>query len=150
MRIAPKTAGAFAVGAFLFLLIFGVAWPGPGAWLLVFGLLFIAVGAAAWWLDGSTVPVQGAVAVGGRGAAALSMGRPGGTPFRGAGRTGDSLLLQLGLPGLDARGQWMLPDRVHVAVPAGITGLLALLIFLGGALGGGSAATPNVPAVQSH
>ena len=150
MRLAPKTAGAFAAGAFLFLLIFGVGWPGPGTWLLVFALLSVGAGAAAWWLDGSLVPSPGGVrSLQGRSAvAAVGVG----SPFAGRPRRRDrgAWLLALGLPTLDGRGRWLLPDQVHVAMVAGTIGLLALVIFLGGAVGGGGAsgAPAEVPAVQ--
>lgn len=146
MRIEPKTAGAISAGAFFFLLIFGVGWPGPGTWLLVFALMFIAVGAVAWWLDGAVIQeaAGGAVVAGA------------GSPFRGGGaRTmgsrsrHDSILLALGLPGPDGRGQWVLPRSVHVTLVAGAVGALAMLIFVGGALGGGgSTAAPATTAPQ--
>lgn len=146
MRIEPKTAGAFATGAFFFLLIFGLGWPGPGTWLLVFALLFIAAAVAAWWLDGAMVTGGGGVVMAG-----------GGGPFRassrrGAGRPGDSLLLSLGLPGPDGQGRWVLPDRVHVTAVAGMIGILAMIIFVGGAISGGGATTEpaTVPVVQSN
>ncbi len=143
MRIDPKTAAAYAVGASSFLLIFGVGWPGPGTWLLVFSLLLIAAGAAAWWLDGAMVaPSGGAGVLAGR-AAGSPFGAPS-RPGRGAGRRGDSLLLSLGLPGPDGNGRWVLPDRVHLTALAGAIGALALIIFIAGALSGGgdgSAAT---------
>lgn len=147
MRIEPKTAGAFATGAFFFLLIFGLGWPGPGTWLLVFALLFIAAAVAAWWLDGAMVTGGGGVVMAGGG----------GGPFRasnrrGAGRPGDSLLLSLGLPGPDGQGRWVLPDRVHVTAVAGMIGVLAMIIFVGGAInGGGATSEPDaVPVVQSN
>ena len=150
MRLDPKSAGAFAFGAFFFLLIFGVGWPGPGAWLLVFALLFMAAGAAAWWLDAAAVPVGATGAFAGVGS-----GTPFGTAHRaqrgGAPRGGDSLLLALGLPGPDASGRWVLPDRVHVTLVAGAVGVLALIIFVGGALSGGAPAAPQaVRAVQPN
>ena len=152
MRIDPKTAAAYAGGAFVFLMIFGLAWPGPGTWLLVFALLFIAAGAAAWWMDDALISSSGGGAM---------VTSPGGTPFDGRGaprtarpRTGqrDSLLLMLGLPGPDSRGRWILPDRVHVTVIAGAIGLLALIIFISGAIGGGGSASQaaTVPAVQPN
>ncbi|MCY3918914.1 MAG: LysM domain-containing protein [Chloroflexi bacterium] len=134
MRIEPKTAAAYAAGAFLFLLIFGVGWPGPGTWLLVFSLSTIAAGAAAWWLDGAIVQQPAGAVVAGGGPASPFAARRGG---RGAGRPGDSLLLSLGFPGPDRQGRWVLPDRVHLTAVAGAVGLLALIIFAAGALGGG-------------
>ncbi len=138
MRIEPKTAGAVSAAGFFFLLIFGIGWPGPGAWLLIFSLMFIAVGAAAWWLDGAIVQqtaTSGAVAAGG--------------PFRGGTmqspmrrqRQTDSLLLSLGLPGPDGTGRWVMPNRVHVTLVAGTVGALAMIIFIVGAIGGGGSAT---------
>jgi hypothetical protein len=151
MRIEPKSAGAYSAGAFLFLLVFGLGWPGPGTWLLVFALAFLAAAAAAWWLDdalvastaGGAVPVRqaaGPFAVNARGSDA---------PRRRPERGGRSVLLTLGLPGHDSNGRWVLPDRVHVTVVAGLVGVLAMIIFIGGALGGGgSSAGPAAPASQ--
>jgi LysM repeat protein len=154
MRVEPKTAGAIAAGAFFFLLIFGVGWPGPGSWLLIFALLFIAAAAVAWWLDGAIVQearLGGAVAAGGaspfRGGAAAGAPAAGGDRIR---RSRDSLLLSLGLPGPDAAGRWVLPSNVHVTLVAGAVGLLAMIIFVGGALsGGGSSPAPTVTAPQN-
>ncbi len=149
MRIDPKTAGIISAGSFFFLLIFGLGWPGPGAWLLVFSLLFIAAAAGAWWLDGAMVTTTGGGAVvAAQGASPFGRGRSGG---RGAGRTGDSKLLSLGLPGPDRSGRWVLPDKVHVTIVAGLIGALALFIFIGGALGGGGTDAPAaVPALQPN
>jgi len=147
MRIEPKTAGAVSAAGFFFLLIFGIGWPGPGSWLLIFSLMFIAVGAVAWWLDGAIVqqtPTSGAVASGG--------------PFRGGAMRGPlrrqkqsaSLLLSLGLPGPDGTGRWVMPNRVHVTLVAGTVGVLAMVIFVGGAIsGGGSAAVATTQEPQS-
>ena len=157
MRVEPKTAGAIAAGAFFFLLIFGVGWPGPGSWLLIFALLFIAAAAVAWWLDGAIVQearLSGAVLAGGAspfrsGAAAGARTRAsaGGDRIR---RSRDSLLLSLGLPGPDAAGRWVLPNNVHIALVAGAVGLLAMIIFVGGALsGGGSSPIPAAMAAQN-
>ena len=141
MRIEPKTAAAYAAGAFLFLLIFGVGWPGPGTWLLVLSLSVIAGGAVAWWLDGAIVQQPAGAIAGGGGATSPFAARH---PARGAGRPGDSLLLSLGFPGPDRQGRWVLPDRVHVTAIAGVVGLLALIIFAAGTLGGDSATTAAV------
>ena len=151
----PKTAGMFSVGAAIFLLIFGVGWPGPGTWLLVFALLFVGAAAAAWWLDGAVVaPARGgavaATAAAGMGGTPFRAGRSSRTP-RAAGHSGEPLLLALGLPGLDRKGHWLLPGRVHVTLVAGAVGLVAMAIFIAGAVsgGGGNSATP-VPVVQSN
>lgn len=148
MRVAPRTAGSVSAAVFLFLIIFGVGWPGPGAWLLVLGLLITATAAGAWWLDGALV--SGGVIATGRGSDS-PFGRPAARAVRAARRAGDSLLLTLGLPGPDARGRWVLPDSVHVALIAGTAGVLALIIFIGGALGGGGGGqTEQVPVVQAN
>ncbi len=146
MRIEPKTAAAYAAGAFLFLLIFGVGWPGPGTWLLVLSLSVIAGGAVAWWLDGAIVQQPAGAIVGGGGAASPFAARH---PARGAGRPGDSLLLSLGFPGPDRQGRWVLPDRVHVTAIAGVVGLLALIIFAAGTLGGDSATPTTVATAET-
>ena len=134
MRLDPKTAALFATGTFLFLIIFGVGWPGPGAWLLAFAMLSIAAGALAWWLDGAAMVGAVSVSVSAQGASPFH--KPNRSPF---GKTGGgvSRLLVLGLPGPDANGRWIMPGSVHVAAIAGLTGLLALVIFIGGAIGGG-------------
>ena len=155
MRLHPKTAGGFAAGAFFFLLIFGIGWPGPGTWLLVFALLFLASAAAAWWLDASALHgARTVVASGGSGGAHPFPQRGAARGPVGARRTGsrrgDSLLLSLGLPGLDANGRWVLPDTVHITVIAGLTGLLALIIFISGALGGDPPQSKPVPTVQPN
>ena len=152
----PKTAGMFSAGAALFLLISGVGWPGPGTWLLVFAMLFVGAAAVAWWLEGAVV----APARGGAVAATAGAGAGGGTPFasgrparasRSTGHGGESLLLALGLPGLDRKGRWVLPGRVHVTLVAGAVGLVAMAIFIAGAVSGsGSASAPPVPVVQSN
>lgn len=146
MRIEPKTAAAYAAGAFLFLLIFGVGWPGPGTWLLVFSLSTIAAGAAAWWLDGAIVQQPAGAVVGGGGGATPFASRRAG---RGAGRPGDSLLLSLGFPGPDRQGRWVLPDRVHLTAVAGAVGLLALIIFAAGTLGGGGDSAATTEATET-
>ncbi len=146
MRIEPKTAAAYAVGAFLFLLIFGVGWPGPGTWLLVLSLSVIAGGAVAWWLDGAIVQQPAGAIAGGGGATSPFAARH---PARGAGRPGDSLLLSLGFPGPDRQGRWVLPERVHVTAVAGVVGLLALIIFAAGTLGGGDAAPATVGTTET-
>ena len=156
MRVEPKTAGAIAASAFFFLLIFGVGWPGPGSWLLIFALLFIAAAAVAWWLDGAMVQearIGGAVAAGG-GASPFRAGGVSGARVAGGSerirRSRDSLLLNLGLPGPDAGGRWVLPSNVHVTLIAGAVGLLAMIIFVGGALsGGGSSPMPAASAPQN-
>lgn len=155
MRLHPKTAGGFAAGAFLFLLIFGIGWPGPGTWLLVFALLFLAAAAAAWWLDASALHGARAIAASGVSGGAhpfppRSAARGRGGARRAGPRRGDSLLLSLGLPGPDAHGRWVLPDTVHITVIAGLTGILALIIFISGALSGDPPQSKPVPTVQPN
>ena len=151
----PKTAGMFSAGAALFLLIFGVGWPGPGTWLLVFAMLFVGAAAVAWWLEGAVVvPASGgaiaATAGAGAGGTPFSSGRPA-RASRSTGYGGESLLLALGLPGLDRKGHWVLPGRVHVTLVAGAVGLVAMALFIAGAVSGSSGAGASpVPVVQSN
>lgn len=144
MRMDPKTAGAYGAGAFIFLMIFGLGWPGPGTWLLVFALLFMAAAAVAWWLDSVMVPAGGGAVT----------ATPRSSPFqprRASGGRRDSRMLSLGLPGPDASGRWVLPNKVHVTVLAALIGLLAMILFISGAVGGGSpAVVEEVPVVQPN
>ena len=136
MRLDVKSAGFLATGAFLLLLIFGIGWPGSGVWLLALGLLTLFVSLIVWWIDSATVPNSVVVP-------ASSGYSPRGAPFRGGNPSRRSRLLYLGLPGPDGSGRWVLPDSVHVALVSGAIGVLALIIFIGDAVGGqGNDAAP--------
>lgn len=126
LRLEPKPAAAICTTAFTLLLIFGAAWPGHGYWLLGAALGLLAAAAAAWRLD-SASPAT----------ATAARQRVAHSPFAavpysaGRGRQ---------------RGAAGFPDRVHVALVAAACALLALILFIGGALGG-SEETP-APVVE--
>ena len=132
MRLEPKPAAVLAAASFALLLIFGAAWPGPGIWLLAAALGCLAAAVAAWWID--TAPAQNRTPA----------QRVAQTPFGAA------------APGLasarsDDRGNrqgW--PDRVHLAWVVGASGLLALILFIGGALGGGEDEAPAQVALEAN
>ena len=131
MRLEPKPAAALCAATFTLLLIFGAAWPGPGLWLLATALACLAGAAGAWWLD--TAPAQR------RSAPAQRVAH---TPFAamprsasaGGGRSASSMLPQRG-----PDGRWAMPEQVHAAFVLAGCGLLALILFIGGAIGGGGA-----------
>ncbi len=137
MRLEPKPAAALSAASFTLLLIFGAAWPGPGLWLLAAGLIFFAAAACAWWLDAA--PAQ-------RGTAAQrSTQRMAHSPFAATmhrpgiavgGMSGGGAAGAL-LPSRAADGRWQMPERVHLSLVMAAIGLLALILFIGGALGGG-------------
>lgn len=49
MRIPLKPGAATAAAAFLLLLLFHLTWPGPGIWLLIVGILIGLAAAYVWW-----------------------------------------------------------------------------------------------------
>ena len=138
MRLEPKSAAAICAAAFALLLIFGAVWPGPGLWLLAAALGCTAAAAAAWWID--PAPRQG------RPAAYRTARTPFAAPYRHAG--GGAALGVAGAIG--ARGGWTAPERVHLAFVAGASGLLAFMLFVGGALGGGDADAPAAVALDAN
>ena len=137
MRLEPKPAAALSAASFTLLLIFGAAWPGPGLWLLAAGLIFFAAAACAWWLDAAPAQRGGAAQRSTQRMAhspfAATMHRPGGVAVGSmAGGAAGALL-----PSRAADGRWQMPERVHLSLVMGAIGLLALILFIGGALGGG-------------
>lgn len=132
MRLEPKPAAALCAAAFTLLLIFGAAWPGPGLWLLAAALTCLAGAAGAWWLDAAPAQRRPAPAQ-----------RVAHTPFaampRSAGGGGRSASNALPQRGPD--GRWQMPEQVHAAFVLAGCGLLALILFIGGAIGGGGAET---------
>lgn len=117
MRLETKPAAALCAASFTLLLIFGAAWPGPGLWLLAAALIFLAGGAGAWWLDA-------APARSGGGAQRVAH-----TPFAAA-------PARPAPAGGGARPQLITPEGVHLALISAAIGLLALILFISGALGG--------------
>lgn len=129
MRLEPKPAAALCAAAFVLLLIFGAAWPGPGLWLLAAALISLAGAAGTWWLDAA--PAH---------SAATSAQRVAHTPFAATpGRSRAAVGRSVGqfLPQRGPDGRWTMPDQVHLAFVVGACGLLALILFIGGAIGGG-------------
>lgn len=137
MRLEPKPAAALSAASFTLLLIFGAAWPGPGLWLLAAGLIFFAAAACAWWLDAAPVQRGGAAQRSTQRMAhspfAATMHRPGVAVGSMAGGGAAGALL----PSRAADGRWQMPERVHLSLVLAAIGLLALILFIGGALGGG-------------
>ena len=140
MRLEPKPAAAISAAGFALLLIFGGAWPGPGLWLLAAALGCIAAAGVTWWLDASsaarTRPVAQRVAQ---------------TPFSTSPRRPHGFGVELpgavGAPWQPAAIGRSLPHRVHVAAVVGACGLLGLVIFIVGAVGGDEQADPTTPAL---
>ena len=137
MRLEPKPAAALSAASFTLLLIFGAAWPGPGLWLLAAGLISFAAAAGAWWLDAAPAQRSGAGQRSTQRMAhspfAATMHRPG---VAGGGMAGGGAAGAL-LPSRAADGRWLMPERVHLSLVMAAIGLLALILFIGGALGGG-------------
>lgn len=139
MRLEPKPAAALSAAAFALLLIFGAAWPGPGFWLLGAALTGLAAAAAVWWLDAA--PAQ---------RAAAPAQRTAHTPFAAMPRTASAAggrSASLLLPQRGPDGRWVMPEQVHLAFVVGACSLLALVLFIGGAIGGGDDA-PTTAAVE--
>ena len=138
MRLEPKPAAAISAAGFALLLIFGAAWPGPGLWLLAAALGCIAAAGVTWWLGAAsaerTRPVAQRVAQ---------------TPFSASPRRprgfGVELPGEVGAPWRSAAIGRSLPRRVHVAAVVGACGLLGLVIFVVGAVGGDVEADPATP-----
>ena len=138
MRLEPKPAAAISAAGFALLLIFGAAWPGPGLWLLGAALGCIAAAGVTWWLDASTAARTRPLAQ-----------RVAQTPFSTSPRRPRGFGVEL--PG-DVGAPWRstaigrsLPRRVHVAAVVGACGLLGLVIFIVGAVGGDAEADPSTP-----
>ena len=51
MRVQPKPAAASAAAAFFLLLLFSLTWPGHGAWLLIIGVALVLAAGTIWWRD---------------------------------------------------------------------------------------------------
>ena len=138
MRLEPKPAAAISAAGFALLLIFGAAWPGPGLWLLAAALGCIAAAGATWWLDASAIARTRPVAQ-----------RVAQTPFSTSPRRprgfGVELPGNIGAPWQAAAVGRSLPRRVHVAAVVGACGLLGLVIFIVGAVGGDQDADPTTP-----
>lgn len=126
MRIPPKPGAASAAAAFLLLLLFHLTWPGPGIWLLIVGIMIGLAAAYVWWrnrfqsdqngwLSDDSHPFADVGAYGLSGAALSSSGRSSG---RSSGQESSGVPLYGLLAPISA---------------------LAILLFIGGAIGSADA-----------
>ena len=117
MRIAPKPAAASAAATFLLLLILDLTWPGHGVWLLIVGIMIGLAAAVIWWRDHS--PLQ-----------ASSASATPTSPFSDVGA--------YGLSGAVLQSSRRSPTGVPLAAVLAPISALAILLFIGGALGSAS------------
>ena len=153
MRIDPRNAGVYSAGAFLFLLVFGLGWPGPGMWLLVFALAFLAAAAAAWFFDNEAITSKSRNVAFAHSTTSPfdTIGRRMSAPNQRFDRGAHSRLLALGLPGPDINGRWAFPAQVHITLIAGLIGLLAMIIFISASVTGSTSdEIAKVPISQSN
>ena len=142
MRLEPKPAAALCAAAFALLLIFGAAWPGPGLWLLAAALGCLAAAGATWWLDSSPAEARPA-------AQRVAHTPFAATPRRSGGSVGAGVSGMIGVRRAPD-GRWVMPDRVHLAFVVGACGVLALILYIGGALGGGGEAAAPAVALEAN
>ena len=121
MRLDLKPAAASAAAAFLLLLILDLTWPGHGIWLLVAGIL-LALSAAGLWYRDRLAPER-----------SLSSRQPG-SPFADVGA--------YGLSGARVRALHQEQTGVPIAGVVAPVAALAILLFIGGAIG---SSEPQVP-----
>jgi len=130
MRIPLKPGAATAAAAFLLLLLFHLTWPGPGIWLLIVGVLIGLAAAYVWWRNrylsdqngrrpGGSRPYADVGAYGLSGAAWSSSGSSSGRSLGRSSGQGSSGVPLYGL---------LAPISV-----------LAILLFVGGAIGSADA-----------
>lgn len=122
MRLDIKPAAASAAAAFLLLLIFDLTWPGHGVWLLIVGIVLALTAAGLWYRD--RIETE-------RGPQA----RQPRSPFTDVGAYGLS----------GARVQALREERtgVPLAVIVAPVAVLAILLFVGGAIGSTEPKTPE-------
>ena len=122
MRLDIKPAAASAAAAVLLLLILHLTWPGHGVWLLVVGIL-LALSAAGLWYRGRLTPGRGPYSQQPR------------SPFADVGAYGLS----------GSHIQALRPEQTGVPL-AGVVApvaALAILLFIGGAIGSNEAPVPE-------
>ena len=124
MRMELKPAAAASAAVFALLLLFAAVWPGHGLWLLFVALMLIGAAAAIWWFD----PAQTATPSGRVVAATTPFGDPGAmvSPAAAASIGG-----------------------IQTSVVVGGAGFLALILFIGGAIGGGESQVQPTVALQT-
>ncbi len=114
MRLNPKPAAASAAIAFFLLLMLDLTWPGHGAWLLALGIPLALVAAALWWRERVSAHQQAAIA-----------GQT--SPFANVGAYGLSAA-NLNRSSNSSHG-------VHLSLLLAPVAALAILLFVGGAVG---------------
>ena len=125
MRVQPKPAAASAAATFLLLLLFDLTWPGHGVWLLVVGILIGLAAGYSWWRD--RYPSDPASPSGGQA-----------SPFSNVGA--------YGLTGNAVRSVRQPASGVPLSVVLAPVAVLAILLFIGGAIG---SAEPQVNEVST-
>ena len=122
MRVQAKPAAAAAAATFLLLLLLSLTWPGHGVWLLVVGIPLALAAAALWWhgrLQTPQDPYSAAHA----------------SPFEHVGA--------YGMTGASFGAARREVTGVPLSMLLAPVGALAILLFIGGALGS-SEPTPAV------
>lgn len=122
MRLDIKPAAASAAAAVLLLLLLDLTWPGHGIWLLVVGILLALTAAGLWYRD-RVVPERGAYSPQPR------------SPYA-----------DVGAYGLSGARVPALRQEQHGVPLAGVVApvaALAILLFIGGAIGSSESTTPE-------
>lgn len=114
MRVQPKPAAASAAAAFLLLLLCSLTWPGHGTWLLMIGVPLVLAGGVIWWRDRIDAQTE-------------TIRRPQESPF--------AHVSAYGLTGASLRTARRPVAGVQVSMLLAPIGALAILLFIGGALG---------------
>ena len=122
MRLDIKPAAAAAAAAVLLLLILDLTWPGHGIWLLVVGILLALTAAGVWYRD-RILPERGAYAPQSR------------SPFEDVGA--------YGLSGARKQASGQEQTGVPLAAVVAPVAVLAILLFIGGAIGSSEPTTPE-------
>lgn len=112
MRLNPKPAAATAAIAFFLLLLLDLTWPGHGVWLLVIGIPLALGSGVLWWRD--RLSAERHSDMGGQD-----------VPFSNVGA--------YGLVGVERSRQSS--NGVHVSLVFAPLAALAVLLFVGGAIG---------------
>lgn len=112
MRLSPKPAAAAAAIAFFLLLLLDLTWPGHGVWLLAVGIPLALAAGLLWWRDRIS-PERRSDRYGQE------------SPFSNVGA--------YGLVGVERSRQST--NGVHAALVIAPVAALALILFIGGAIG---------------
>ena len=123
MRVNLKPAAATAAAVFLLLLVFSLTWPGHGLWQLGVGLLLGLIAAYLWWQQ--RFPTEN-------------------DPYRQTPSSPFTSVGAYGLAGSQIESTQQQTSGVPLAAVLAPTAALAILLFIGGAIG--SAETTVEPA----